>query len=240
MHIGLRPLLIASLAFVTQPFISAAPPKTIPRSPRIAVAPAFVRNAGLASPLARYVSVFGGQPIFFTTNDVRIVDPRRHRSLWLTFVDGAARGIDGEWDTGGHVTVLRHSNSATDEPMFRDVVYRDVWHGVDARVSAEAKGLKYSFEVAPGGDPRAIHLRYSGADRMTLTDAGEITIDAGGATIIDTKPVAYQHIDGRKVSVSVRFVQFHSDVAFSIGNYDRTRPLVIDPTIAYAPHQIGS
>src|ERR1051326_5056163 len=127
MHIGLRPLLIASLAFVTQPFISAAPLKTIPRSPSIAVAPAFVRNVGLASPLARYVSVGGAQPIFFTTNDVRIVDPRRHRSLWLTFFDGAARDIDGEWGTGGRITVLRRASGSTDEPIDRDVVYRDGW-----------------------------------------------------------------------------------------------------------------
>jgi hypothetical protein len=147
------------------------------------------------------------------------------RSLWLTFIDGAARDIDGEWSTGGHVTVLRHATAADGESIYRDVVYRSVWRGIDARVSAAAKGLKYSFEVSPGADPRAIHLRYSGHDSIELTDAGEIVLDSGDATVIDTKPVAYQHINGRTVSVPVRFVQFDADVAFSVGGYDKTQPL---------------
>jgi hypothetical protein len=235
----LRLFLLFIAALVAQPFIAAAPQSVIAAPKSFAIPPAFARNTGQADSLARYVSVGGGQPIFFTTNNVRIVDPKRHRSIWLTFVDGAARDIDGEWSTGGRITVLRRASGSNDEPMYRDVVYRDVWRGIDARVSASEKGLKYSFEIAPGGDARAIHLRYSGADRIELTEAGEIVLDAGGSTIIDTKPVAYQQIDGRRVSVPVRFVQFESDVAFSVGRYDRTKPLVIDPTLVYSTY-LGS
>src|SRR5436190_21122831 len=110
-------LLVTAAALAAQPFISAAPKTPPPASSTFgAIAPAFVRNTGQANPLARYVSVGGGRPIFFTSNDVRIVDTKRQRSLWLTFVDGAARDIDGEWGTGGHVTVLRRA-SASDEPV---------------------------------------------------------------------------------------------------------------------------
>src|SRR5438105_11446870 len=210
----LRSLTLAAAAIAAQPFLSAAPPPTAPTHTYGEIPPAFVRNTGQADPLARYVSVGGGQPIFFTTNDVRIVDTKRQRSLWLTFVDGAARDIDGEWGTGGHVTVLRRASALRDEPIYRDVVYRSVWRGIDARVSAASKGLKYSFEVAPGADPRAIHLRYSGADNIELTEAGEVVVNAGGARIVDTRPVAFQRINGRTVPVPVRFVQFDSDVAF--------------------------
>jgi len=122
-------------------------------------------------------------------NDVRIVEPKRQRSLWLTFIDGATRDIDGEWSTGGRVSVLRRANQSIDEPIYRDVVYRDVWRGIDARVTASPDGLKYSFEVAPGGNPRAIHLRYSGADKIELTDAGEIVLDTGGIGIADISGV---------------------------------------------------
>ena len=240
MRTPLRPLLLAALAVAAQPFASAFAPNTSTHAPgsSIAIAPAFVRNSGQADPLARFVSVGGGQPIYFTSNDVRIVDTKRQRSLWLTFVDGATRDIDGEWSTGGHVTVLRHA-TAEAEPIFRDVVYRSVWRGIDARVSAAAEGLKYSFEVAPGADPRAIHLRYSGHDSIELTDKGELVLDSGGAKITDTKPVAYQHINGRTVRVPVRFVQFESDVAFSVGEYDKSQPLTIDPTLVYSAY-IGS
>jgi hypothetical protein len=117
---------------------------------------------------------------------------------------------------------------AADEPFLRDMVYTSVWRGIHARISPTPKGLKYSFEVSPGGDPRAIHLRYSGADSIELTDAGEIALDAGGAMIVNARPTAYQQMNGRTVPVPVRFVQFASDVAFSVGSYDRSRPLLID------------
>src|SRR5690349_12687401 len=124
MHTQLRHLLISILAAAVQPFVSATPARSTPttKTSSTATPPAFVRNTGQANPLAKFLSVGGGQPIFFTSNDVRIVDAKRQRSLWLTFVDGATRDIDGEWSTGGHVTVLRHATASVDEPIYRDVV----------------------------------------------------------------------------------------------------------------------
>src|SRR5436305_11273949 len=106
MRTQLRSLVLAAAALATQPFLSAAPP-----------------------PAAR-AHTYGGRPIVLTANDARIVDTRPRRSLWLTFVDGAARDIDGEWGAGGHVTVLRRASASSDEPIYRDVVYRSVWRGI--------------------------------------------------------------------------------------------------------------
>jgi hypothetical protein len=179
------------------------------------------------------VSAAAAQPSISAAASTRaarspIVAPKPQRPLWLAFVEGAARAVDGEWTDGGHVAVLRRADTSADEPFFSDIVYNSVWRGIHARISAASNGLKYSFEVSPGGDPRAIHLRYSGADRIELTDAGEIALDIGGATIVNTRPTAYQQINGRMAAVPVRFVQFESDVAFSVGGYDRSKPLLID------------
>jgi hypothetical protein len=239
MRTQLRSLLYVLFAFAAQCSGSfAGPARAIQSSPARAVSPAFVRNAGLANPAARFISVGGGQPIFFTANDVRMVDPRQQRSLWLMFVDGEARALDGEAPTGGRVTVLRRANPASDA-MYGEVVYRRVWPDIDARVSAAAGGIKYTFEIAPGGDPRRIHLRYSGADRITLTPGGELRLDAGETTLVDSKPVASQLIGGRTIPVEVRFVHREGDVTFAIGKYDRTRPLTIDPTLVYSTY-LGS
>src|SRR3954471_15148477 len=139
-------LILLTAAFTAEHRVAATPTRAT-RAPAMAVAPVFVENTGQVDPRARFYSVGGGRPIFFTTNDVRVADPARQRSLWMTFVNGAARNIDGEWTTGGRVTVLRRA-TASDSPMYRDVVYRNVWRGIDARVSAAPSGLKYSFEVA--------------------------------------------------------------------------------------------
>src|SRR5829696_7616570 len=71
-----------------------------------ALAPTFVRNIGEADPAARFYAVGGGRPIFLTAGDLRIVDPGRRTSLWLTFVDGAATEVDGESPTGGAVSYM--------------------------------------------------------------------------------------------------------------------------------------
>jgi hypothetical protein len=149
------------------------------------------------------------------------------RPTWLTFVDGAQRDIDGEWTSGGHIAVLRRATSAA-ESLYSDIVYPRVWRGIDARVSATEHGLKYSFDVSSGADPRTIHLHYNGAARIELNDSGSLTIDADGSRIVVTRPVAFQQLNGRRAEVPVRFVPFDADVAFSVGSYDRAHPLVIE------------
>ena len=182
--------------------------------------------------LAFALGALSAQPLLSAASSTRraasVVNPKPQRPLWLAFVDGASRNIDGEWTGGGHVAVLRRADPSDEEPLFHDMLYSSVWRGIHARISAAPNGLKYSFDVSPEGDPRAIHLRYSGADRIELTDAGEIELDAGGATIVNTRPTASQQVNGRAVPVAVRFVQFESDVAFSVGAYDRSKSLLID------------
>jgi len=206
-----------------------------------ALAPAFVRNAGEIDAAVRFVSVGGGRPVFFTRDGVRIVDARRQRSLWLTFADADAARIEGESPTGGQVTFLsgrKHLDRGAGQDgsrlAYRDVVYRQLWPGIDARITGARSGLKYSFEIAPRGDPGAIHLRYEGASRIAVAAGGELTIEAGDSTIIDGAPIAYQQVDGRTVSVDVRFALRGTDVGFSLGSYDRALPLVIDPTLVYS------
>jgi hypothetical protein len=157
----------------------------------------------------------------------RIGATKPPRSLWIAFVEGASRDIDGEW-TGGHATVLRQASSSANESVDRELIYPNAWRGITARISPAPSGLRYSFEVAAGADPRTIHLRYSGVDSIEMTQAGELEIAAGQTTMVHRRPFAYQNVYGRKIRVAVRFVPFGSDVAFSVGRYDRSRPLIIE------------
>jgi hypothetical protein len=47
-------------------------------------------------------------------------------------------------------------------------------------------------------------------------------------------PVAYQIVGGRRVPVRARFVRTAGDVRIAVGAYDRSRDLVIDPTITFS------
>src|SRR5205814_2186963 len=83
--------------------------------------------------------------------------------------------------------------------------------------------------------PSALRVRIDGADAVTLDATGDITIRRGTRTIVQRAPVAYQERDGRREPVTARYVLRHGrDVVFDVGAYDRARPLIIDPLIAYS------
>ena len=72
-----------------------------------------------------------------------------------------------------------------------------------------------------------------------LTSGGELKLQAGDTTIVDSKPVASQQIGGRTIPVEVRFVQHGDEVTFAVGKYDRGSRLTIDPTLIYSTY-LGS
>jgi hypothetical protein len=139
----------------------------------------------------------------------------------------------------------------TSLPTYRRLVYRDLWPGIDLVYHGTVGRLKYEFIIHPGADPGQIRLAYRGATGVRLNAAGqlEVTTPLGGFT--DDLPVAYQEIDGREVAVAAAYqllsdptpqsepVEFNgakytlqpSAFRFVLGDYDPTRPLVLDPAV---------
>ena len=113
------------------------------------------------------------------------------------------------------------------------VVYPELWPGIDLVYRAEINRLKYSFVVRPGADPSQIRLAYVGADVSVAMD-GALEVDRDGERISDPRPTAIQDIGGAERSVVVSYVSddtMTGTFGFQIGDYDRTRRLVIDPVL---------
>ncbi len=120
-------------------------------------------------------------------------------------------------------------------PQFGRVHYDQVWDGIDAVVYGSAAQLEYDFIVAPGRDPRAIAFDLDGADRISIDRDGALVVDVNGAHVVQRAPVAYQDIAGTRRDVDVAYRVEGTRVGFTVGPYDRTQPLVIDPiVIVYA------
>ena len=75
-------------------------------------------------------------------------------------------------------------------PNYSRIRYRNVYPGIDAVYYGNENRLEYDFVVAPGADPRAIRLQFSGADRIAITAQGDLSVEAGGQPIVQKKPVA--------------------------------------------------
>jgi hypothetical protein len=132
-------------------------------------------------------------------------------------------------------------------PTYSDVKYKGVYPGVDLVYHGNQKELEYDFFVAPGADPRAIHLNIpahglkidSNGDLMVKTEAGEVRF---------RKPTIYQLPTSRtttsneaRVPVSGRYVLLaENEVGFKLSAYDHAKTLVIDPVLVYSTLAGGS
>jgi hypothetical protein len=144
----------------------------------------------------------------------------------------------------------------TDVATYGKVEYQDVYPGINLDYYGRQGQLEYDFVVAPGADPRAIHVGFSGADDLSLNDQGDLIIHTGGQDIVQHKPFVYQDVNGSRQDVTSSFVllrnpslepatvqhgpQAAQQIGFALGSYDVTRPIVIDPVLAYSTYVGGS
>ncbi len=121
-------------------------------------------------------------------------------------------------------------------PGFRQVVYRSLYPHVDLVYRVERDGLKYEFEVHPGGDPEQIAVAYAGIEGLRIDADGSLRVRTAVGELRDLAPVAYQG----SARVSCRFAILDSaSYGFRCGPRDLSRTLVIDPLL-YATYLGGS
>ena len=128
-------------------------------------------------------------------------------------------------------------------PQFARVRYHDVYPGIDLVYYGRQGQLEYDFEVAPGADPQQIAMRFQGQDREPqrpeLKPGGDLQLLAGDLRL--QAPRVYQRFGGAERPVNGGFVvRQDGTVGFSLGDYDHSRPLVIDPVLTYSTYLGGS
>jgi hypothetical protein len=120
-----------------------------------------------------------------------------------------------------------HTNVAT----FGDVQYQDVYPGIDLAYYSNNGRLEYDFVVSPGADPAAITLNFAGAERVDVDPRGNLVLHTNAGEMVQQKPFTYQETGQIRKEVASRYVVDGTQVRFELGEYDATRPLVIDPLV---------
>ena len=137
---------------------------------------------------------------------------------------------------------------------FNTLVYPDLWPGIDLVYSGTVNRLKYTFLVKPGSDPEQIRLAYRGATAVRVDEAGRLRVSTPVGDFYDEKPYVYQELDGRRERVQASYAVTGStsstasppslaryEYGFKLGDYDQSRPLVLDPAFfVYAGYIGGS
>ncbi len=168
--------------------------------------------------------------------DRSIVFRRHSQADWRLEFPNARAGVrprgEAPLETRLHYLIgADPSKWRTDVPTFAQVRFRALWHGIDLVIQATERGLKYEFHVAPGADPGVIAMRYVGA-RTTIREDGALEIDCASRHV-DPAPVSFQRkCNGTRTTVATSFAldpDSPGTVGFTVADYDRSKPLVIDP-----------
>ena len=149
----------------------------------------------------------------------------------------AVTGGDLQSGKSNYLIGSDRSKWRTNVAHYGRVKYEEVYSGIDVEYYGNQRQFEYDFVVAPGADPRRIKLAIDGAARLEVESAtGDLLMHvAGDEPVRQHKPFLYQEIDGARREVAGRYVlQGASHVAFEIGDYDASLPLVIDPVLSYA------
>ena len=216
---------------------------------------AFVPNRGQMDPRVSFSLTRPGASLFFTSRGVTFLlsngnersvgaaSPRR----WVIrehFV-GANPGVipTGVRPNSERVSYFEGPESQwrTGIRAFEQLVYHDLWPGIDLAYSGADGRLKYTFLVHSGADPAKISLAYQGITSLSIDRSGRLRIGTPAGRLVEDRPYAYQIVGDHRVTVSSAFAAGPSSgrYSFSVGRYDASRTLVIDPAVYRYSGYIG-
>ncbi|MBN2197333.1 MAG: SBBP repeat-containing protein [Polyangiaceae bacterium] len=211
----------------------------------------FVENRSVYPEEVKYYIEGADKTLYFTDQGITIRLNGKDRAwvVKLDFVgaspDARPEGLERQQATFSYFKGPE-KDWKTALPSFAKVIYRELWPGIDLVYTGAVNQLKYEFLVAPGADPSLIRLRYRGVDRLALTHRGALRVETPDGCFEDAPPVAFQEIDGNRVPVDMRYALAGAgesgahEFGFHLGDYDRTRPLVLDPAVLVYCGYIGS
>ena len=170
--------------------------------------------------------------------------------LGLRFLGSNPRVVvEGHERSPGQVNYFHGQDPSrwqTGLPSYAQVVYRQLWAGINLNVRAQAGSLKYEFQVKPGARVEDIQMAYTGSDGLSMDPAGALLIDTPFGVLRDSPPLAYQEIFGVRVPIKSSYVIRNvgsggRSYGFELSaGYDPDHELIIDPGLEYSTYLGGA
>ncbi len=212
----------------------------------------FIENKGQLDDEVKYYVKAAGQTLYLTDNSVVFdlyrcakaegpgsIRRKTDRLVFnLNFI-GANKspvitGLDRDTAIVNYFTGHDLDEWHTDIPTYREVVYTGIYPGIDLRLYSINGEIKYDFTVQPGADVADIRFAYDGVDGLAVK-AEELIVSTVFGEVRQSKPCIYQQIGEKpeKVEGGFRLLGYNS-YGFYIDRYDKSLPLIIDPSLTYS------
>ena len=109
----------------------------------------------------------------------------------------------------------------------------ELYPGIRVTLQAKGNNVEKLFHVAPGADAKVIDIAIEGVNGVSIDDKERLVLATSLGDIVFTAPVAYQQVGDERRPVKVAYaLAENGHYGFSLGEYDRSRELVIDPLLA--------
>jgi gliding motility-associated-like protein len=121
---------------------------------------------------------------------------------------------------------------------FKEVLYQNLYEGIDMRVYLHQFTLKYEFIVYPQADPSKIRMKYTGADNVSVDENGGIAVKTSIGSFKEAEPYSYQSFNGRNLEIASKFVLSADNVATFVipKGYNKSEKLTIDPELVFSTY----
>jgi len=119
---------------------------------------------------------------------------------------------------------------------FKKLVYKNLWLNIDLELLIKDNhSIEYSYVVHPGSNVPDIKMKWNGTNKAeSISEQGIIHFNSLG-NITESTPRSF---NGNN-EVQIAFSHYIDNYGFKVDNYDKTKDLVIDPTLAWATYLGG-
>ncbi|MDD4455401.1 MAG: PKD domain-containing protein, partial [Candidatus Methanomethylophilaceae archaeon] len=209
----------------------------------------FIPNVGQYDPVVDYVLQYQGTTVFFMRDGLVLAHTAGSaenvsRDVIRQSFAGASpeTHLAARDQRAGVVNYYVGNDSSkwlSGIPVYSEVVYEDLYPGIDL-VYAEKNGrLKREFRISPGADPSRIELIYGG-ERAPRVDAdGVLRFASLGGEMLESPLVCWQVIGGKRVDRAAEYVVDDGSVRIGVAEYDAGYELIIDPELVYSSYLGG-
>ena len=145
---------------------------------------------------------------------------------------------------------------------YKTITYKDIYPHIDLILHSREQGMKYEFVVYPGGKTSDIQMEWRGIERIKKIKNSGIEYSLALGKMEESELYTYQSasnaqdgftpsqsdnlsgINGDKnnryCEIPNKFILKNGLVGFKTGNYDKSKTLVIDPTLSWATYFGGN
>ncbi|MDX2064136.1 MAG: hypothetical protein SFX74_00180 [Fimbriimonadaceae bacterium] len=220
----------------------------------------FIENKGQWDSAAQFLLQFPGQNVWVTRSGLALdfnriesarlaplanAEPTTRRKIGhvvkVDFV-GASRSVQPVGVGAGNA--LRNwvlpGKTVTGVREFSEARLVNVVPGVTARYYVDGGAPRYDAILAPGTNPNSVVLNYQGANNLRIGADGSLMYDTVLGTVKEQRLFVYQDVNGVRKPVDAAFrLVGKNQVGFTLGQFDRTEPVTIDPQILAAWTYVG-